>query len=107
MRSGLKKFTVRSFEPVALVKPHFAGCGDPVHALARIVIEEKLAFARDSSGDFERDVIDINEIDASRQLKLPWSRRIVGPPRSNIEIGRGPRSAPSLAAKHKREPGPT
>jgi hypothetical protein len=106
MRCRLEEFTVRSFEPIALVEPHFASCSDPVHALARIVIEEKLAFARDSPGDFERNVIDVNEIDASRQLKLPRQRRIVGPPRADIEIGGRPCGAPSVAAKDESEPGP-
>jgi hypothetical protein len=107
MRSRLKKFAMRSFEPVALVEPHFAGCGHPVDSLNRIVVEEKLAFARDSSGDFERNAVYVNEINSRGQLKLPWQRRIMGPPSANIQIGQRPRSATTMAAKHQRKPGPT
>ncbi len=98
---------MRSGEPIALVEPHFAGCGDPVHSLVRIVVEEKLAFARYAPGDFERNAVDVDEVNASRQIKLPWQRRIVGPPGADIEIGRKPCGAASMAAKHEREFGST
>ena len=97
---------MRSGEPIALVEPHFAGCGDPVHSFVRIVVEEKLAFASDAPGDFERNALDVNEINASRQIKLPWQRRIVGPPSADIEIGRRPCGAASMATKHEGEFGP-
>jgi hypothetical protein len=103
MRSRLKKFAMRSFEPIALVAPHFAGCGHPVDSLVRIVVEEKLAFARDAPGNFERNAVYVNEINSRWQLKLPWQRRIVRLPSANIQIGRRPRSAPTMAAKHQRK----
>jgi hypothetical protein len=65
------------------------------------------AFARDAPGHFEGNAVYVNEINSRGQLKLPWQRRIMGPPSADIKIGGRPRSTPSMAAKHQRELGPT
>ena len=80
---------MRSGESIALVKPYLAGGSDPTNPLGRVVVEQHNPLARDTSCEFKRDFVNVNEVDTVGQVDLPSRWGIVRPPGCDVEIGGG------------------